>query len=498
MVYLDLIFNLSMLIALSIISGFLDKRFPRDTRSGSLFQGFLFGAVAVLGMLRPLVLGPGLIFDGRTVMLSLCALFFGPWAAAIACVMTITTRVTLGGAGLVMGVLTILMSSGIGLWLHYRFQRISSPPTVLNLYGMGLIVHFLMVGLMVTLPGDLALQTFKRLALPIILLYPLATILAGKILSDQVLSRQGAETLRESEERYRLLFDSSNDAILLTVPDGRIIAANPAACRIFQRSEEEIKQIGRNGIVDTTDPRLVAALEERGRTGHFAGELTFLRKDGSKFPGEVSSAMFQNSDHQSGTSMIIRDVTERRLSEKELRESEELFRNLFKHHSAVKMIIDPETGSIIDANDAAEDFYGWMHQQLVHMTVSDINTLPPDELRRAMKNVEKQERIRFEFQHRLASGAVRDVEVFSSKIDVKGRNLLHSIVIDITERKKAEAKIRELNEALEQRVNERTAELQEAVARLEELNRVFVGRELKMMELKAKIQALEKKDHEDS
>ena len=63
--YLDFIFNLSLLVALSVVSGFLDKRWPRETRHGQLLQGALFGAVIVLGMLRPLVLGPGLIFDGR-------------------------------------------------------------------------------------------------------------------------------------------------------------------------------------------------------------------------------------------------------------------------------------------------------------------------------------------------------------------------------------------------------------------------------------------------
>lgn len=497
MVYLDLIFNLALLVALSVISGFLERRFPSSTRTGSILQGFLFGAVAVLGMLRPLVLGPGLIFDGRTVMLSLCALFFGPWAAAVAGTMTVIVRASLGGAGLIMGVLTILMSSGVGLWLHYRFKRLSHPPSVVHLYGMGLVVHVLMVALMVTLPGELALQTFKRLALPIILLYPLATILAGKILSDQVTSHKNLEILRESEERYRLLFDSSNDAILLTIPDGRILAANPAACRIFERSEEEIKKVGRNGLLDTTDPRLATALEERARTGRYSGELTFLRKDGSQFPGEISTAMFQNSDHHSGTSMIIRDITERRQSEKALRESEELFRNLFRRHAAVKLLIDPDAGNIVDANEAAEDFYGWTHEQLTNMKMADINMLPPEEVKTAMEKVKKQERIHFEFKHRLASGVLRDVEVFSSRIDVKGKSLLHSIVIDITERKKAEARILELNEELEERVNERTAELQEAIARLEDLNRVFVGRELKMVELKTRIQALEKNHHKD-
>jgi len=92
--------------------------------------------------------------------------------------------------------------------------------------------------------------------------------------------------LGESEERYRLLFDASYDAILLMNPDGNILAANPAACRIFGRSEEEIKTGGRPGILDITDPRLAAALAERSRTGQFTGELTFLRKDGQHFRGK--------------------------------------------------------------------------------------------------------------------------------------------------------------------------------------------------------------------
>jgi two-component system cell cycle sensor histidine kinase/response regulator CckA len=83
MIYLDLIINLALLVALSVVSGFIDKRWPRHTRLGILLQGFLFGGASVIGMLRPLNLGPGLIFDGRSVMVSLCALFF--WSLGGVC-----------------------------------------------------------------------------------------------------------------------------------------------------------------------------------------------------------------------------------------------------------------------------------------------------------------------------------------------------------------------------------------------------------------------------
>jgi PAS domain S-box-containing protein len=124
--------------------------------------------------------------------------------------------------------------------------------------------------------------------------------------------KQAEENLRESEERYRSLLENSDDAILLTVPDGGILKANPSACRMFGRTEAEITRMGRNGVVDTTDPRLPIALEERKRTGKFRGELTFLRRDGQPFPGELTSVVFQGKGGQPRSSMIIRDITDRK------------------------------------------------------------------------------------------------------------------------------------------------------------------------------------------
>ncbi|MEP7187675.1 MAG: PAS domain S-box protein [Roseiflexaceae bacterium] len=134
---------------------------------------------------------------------------------------------------------------------------------------------------------------------------------------DITARKQAEAALRESEDRYRSFFAHSIDAILLTAPDGSIFAANPAACQIFDRTEAEICQVGRNGLLDTTDPRLAAGLEQRARTGMFKGELTLRRQDGTLFPGELSTALFTDRDGQVRTSMIIRDITERKRAEQE-------------------------------------------------------------------------------------------------------------------------------------------------------------------------------------
>ncbi len=108
-----------------------------------------------------------------------------------------------------------------------------------------------------------------------------------QITLSRKIEAQGFE-LGESEERFRRLFDTSLDAILITAPDGEVFAANPSACRIFGRTEDEIRKMVRYGTSNLADPRLSAALEERLRTGYFFGELTFVRKNGEIFPGEIS------------------------------------------------------------------------------------------------------------------------------------------------------------------------------------------------------------------
>ncbi|MDW7680659.1 MAG: PAS domain S-box protein, partial [bacterium] len=124
-----------------------------------------------------------------------------------------------------------------------------------------------------------------------------------------------------------------------------------------------------------------------------------------------------------------------------LQKSEELFRKIFEKHSAVKLLIDPDTADIVDANEVAAKFYGWSKEQLRQMKISDINTLSSAQLKVEMEKVKAEKRYYFEFKHRRADGSVRDVAVYSSKIESGGRQLLHSIVHDITVRKRAEEEL---------------------------------------------------------
>ena len=140
---------------------------------------------------------------------------------------------------------------------------------------------------------------------------------------------------------------------------------------------------------------------------------------------------------------LVQDITERIRIEHGVTESESRYRSLFQNTHAVMLLIDPNSGDVLDANSAAEHFYGWPRDELVQKRITEINTLSPDEVRKEMQAARAAARNHFLFRHRLANGKIRDVEVFSGRIAVEGRVLLHSIVHDVTERQRAEQALEE-------------------------------------------------------
>jgi two-component system cell cycle sensor histidine kinase/response regulator CckA len=119
-----------------------------------------------------------------------------------------------------------------------------------------------------------------------------------------------------------------------------------------------------------------------------------------------------------------------------------LYRAVFEVNTAVKLVIDPKDGRIVDANGAAVDFYGWPMEVLCTMHIHDINTLTEDEVRAEMENARSLNRRYFRFRHRTASGEVRSVEVNSGPFELDGRELLFSVIHDVTERDQLEEHLR--------------------------------------------------------
>ncbi|MEX8508704.1 MAG: diguanylate cyclase [Leptothrix ochracea] len=142
--------------------------------------------------------------------------------------------------------------------------------------------------------------------------------------------------------------------------------------------------------------------------------------------------------------LMNRAASARQRSEEQLRASERRFRHLIDDHRAVILQINPDTGRIVDANEAAADFYGWSREELRDLSISDINNLPPAEIRQALKQSKHGSCTHFVFPHRLRSGEVRTVDVHATPIDIDGHIILVAIIFDITERLRNEAALTQL------------------------------------------------------
>jgi PAS domain S-box-containing protein len=260
------------------------------------------------------------------------------------------------------------------------------------------------------------------------------------IIQDITYRKQVEDALSESEQRYRLHFENSMEAFLLTAPDGTILSANPAACQMFGLSVDEMTGGGRMGIIDQTDPRLQQAMAEREKTGKFSGELTGVRKDGTKFPIELSATVFTDNKGNLRSSMIIKDISMRKEAEDTIRKSEK------KWHLLVETIPDyialyDADGKYLFLNHFAEGFSAKdiEGKTYVDFLTDESKDIYIEAFRKAKETKETQYN---EYRAFGDNYTIRNYESFFVPIFEK-EVLVNMLVIarDITERKLAEAEL---------------------------------------------------------
>lgn len=257
---------------------------------------------------------------------------------------------------------------------------------------------------------------------------------------------------------YSAIFQQTPIAFEVYDKDGLLVNANPACLKLFGVSC--LSDIKKFPLFD--DPNVSHEVKDQllhGETVTYNTNFSFdavtahgfypTQRSGSIEISVKISSIYDTKRVLTGYLCVISDMTEMKSTMNSLVESEQRYKSAFYDHSAVKLIIDPDSGTIIDANKAAVRFYGWSADQLKCMRIQDINTLTDEDLFKEMQNARNNNRTFFRFQHRVANGSVRDVEVFSSKMQVRGKELLHSIIHDVTDKKLAEEKQKALAEMLD-------------------------------------------------
>lgn len=373
---LDIVFNLGMLASLSILSGFIGADGERRGRK-LLMQGALYGTASILGMLHPLVLAPGLIFDGRSVMLSVCGFFFGPVAAALAACMALVLRIHQGGPGAVMGVLVIVSSALVGALFHRMHYGKTGRASARLLYLMGLLVHAAMVLLMLTLPEDQAMKTIRLLALPVMVAYPLTTLFIGRILSEFDAHRRMGESLKLSESNLRRSNEELaanlnklmkrekelrfTNAVLRTQQetslDGILVVDGEGGVISFNRRFTELWGIPADVAASGDEKKLLKrAMERLLHPAEFLSKVNFLyqhpheksRDEIELIGGTVfdrySAPMLGTAGEYYGRIWYFRDITGSKRAEEEVR----------KHREHLEELVRERTNELEAAKETAE------------------------------------------------------------------------------------------------------------------------------------------------
>ena len=251
-ILLGLINNLALLLSLWAIYGVLPLAASRKKPLiEQVITGLAVGSIGIAVMLNPLPFSPGIVFDTRSILLSISGLFFGGLPTLIGVVITGLYRLSQGGAGAWTGVGVILTSAAIGLAWRYLRRKREQETGLLELYLLGMVVHIIMLLMMLTLPRESALSVLRNISLPVMALYPLATVFVGRLFSSQLTRKILARQLADSETRYRNLFESAADGIFIIDQVGNCIDVNQSACRLLGYARADL--LDRN-FLELTDP----------------------------------------------------------------------------------------------------------------------------------------------------------------------------------------------------------------------------------------------------
>lgn len=200
---------MALMLAMVIPYRYFMQKWATNTRPFQISFGLFFGLIAILGMLVPMTLAPGLIFDARSVVISLGGFFGGPLAAVIMWCMAVLYRMWIGGVGVFTGIGVITTSALLGCVFHELRKKHTHVTRPHFIWGFGLLVNVCMLLWMLTLPDIYSWDVLRRLSLPVLLIFPLGTMFLGKMLVDEEMYEKTKETLRESERRVQLIVEAS-------------------------------------------------------------------------------------------------------------------------------------------------------------------------------------------------------------------------------------------------------------------------------------------------
>jgi PAS domain S-box-containing protein len=259
--------------------------------------------------------------------------------------------------------------------------------------------------------------------------------------------------LIKSEKKYKALFSASNHAIVIfeaiTNTDGDLVdlrykEVNPANEKIIGISREHVLGKTLLELFPNTEARWLAhfnSVVKYGQTESFFSYYSDLKK-------YIYVDSYPLKDKEFAVSAV--DLTDKVNLKKRMSEVENRYEAIFDNSPSVMMLISPEGGGIKDVNESACAFYGYSKAEMLQMNIWDINIAGKEQIKRNIEQVRLNPNEPLKAKHKLASGEIRDVEIHSGSIEVEGKELLHSVIKDVTSKNRDLLKITKLSNAVEQ------------------------------------------------
>ncbi|MGB7594162.1 MAG: PAS domain S-box protein, partial [Erysipelotrichaceae bacterium] len=317
--FLQLLSNAELLVSLSIlyqITVYLEEKFKLKT---VFLNGLLLGFIGVALMSIPVRLTNGTLFDTRSILIGLIGLIFGYVPALISAVIMIAFRLYLGGPGVVMGSLVIVTSCIIGLsWTRLsKFMKIRN--SWLNLYLFGVFIHAVMLLCTLALHDSIRTTTFNAIAFPVIIIYPLGTVVVGKLLQTQKELRETNANIRHAERKFHSIFDQAKIGIGYASFTGKFMDMNQMFCDTLGYTNEELKQLNIMELIYQDDVEqdmdLMRKLK-RNEIQNFTIDKRLIKQDGTLLWVNLTVSLMEFEKGQENYIMCaIVDINERKNAE---------------------------------------------------------------------------------------------------------------------------------------------------------------------------------------
>jgi len=423
-----------------------------NSRLREIFTGIGLGVIAQCVMLAPWQFEPGITFDTRSVLISVCGLFFGLIPTAITVVMAAVLRIAQGGGGVIAGVLTIVSSGLIGLLWRRWSKRPLTNLSWRSLLAMEYAVHGAMLALMLTLPRETIPRVLSRVTVPVLTIYPLGGLALGLLLLNRLQYNTTAATVRESEVQFRALSEQAALGVTkVETKSGHCVWANQRFADIVGYTREELLTMTFQSLTDPgdlTDEERNLDLLVRGEIPEYSMEKRYCRKDGTRIWAHLTvSPLWRRGEEPRFVIGLIEDISERKRAEEE---QGKLTAILGKSLNEI-FVFDPVTFRFLYVNDGALQNLGYTLNEIRQL---DAIVFRPEFTNEQLREVVRplldgtRQRLVFETVQRRKDGTEYPVEAHLQLVGEGSQRVFLAILNDITERKRAEAELEASRQAL--------------------------------------------------